>query len=37
MARITLDGIAHAYGGKPRSEQDYALKPLRHVWEQGMA
>jgi hypothetical protein len=35
--RITLDGIAHAYGGKPRSEQDYALKPLRHVWEQGMA
>src|SRR5664279_4281719 len=37
MARITLDGIAHAYGGKARSEQDYALKPLRHVWEQGMA
>jgi len=37
MVRITLDGIAHAYGGKPRSEQDYALKPLRHVWEQGMA
>ena len=37
MARITLDGIAHAYGGKPRSEQDYALKPLHHVWEQGMA
>jgi glycerol transport system ATP-binding protein len=37
MARITLDGIAHAYGGKPRSERDYALKPLHHVWEQGMA
>ena len=37
MARITLDGIAHAYGGKPRSEEDYALKPLHHVWEQGMA
>jgi glycerol transport system ATP-binding protein len=33
MARITLDGIAHAY---PRSK-DYALKPLHHVWEQGMA
>ena len=31
MARITLDGIARAYGGKPRSEEDYALKPLRHV------
>ncbi len=37
MTRITLDGIAHAYGGKPRSEQDYPLKPLHHVWEQGSA
>ena len=37
MARITLDGIGHAYGGKPQSEQDYQLKPLHHVWEQGMA
>jgi glycerol transport system ATP-binding protein len=36
MARITLDGIAHAYG-RPKSEQDYALKKLDHVWEQGMA
>ena len=36
MARITLDGIAHAYG-KPRGEEDYALKPLHHVWEQGKA
>lgn len=33
MARITLDGIAHAY---PHS-RDHALKPLHHVWEQGMA
>ncbi|MGA8863358.1 MAG: hypothetical protein WB444_06070, partial [Gallionella sp.] len=31
------NGIAHAYGGKARTEQDYALKPLHHVWEQGMA
>jgi glycerol transport system ATP-binding protein len=37
MARITLDGIAHSYGGKAASEADYALKPLHHVWEQGMA
>jgi len=37
MTRITLDGIAHAYGRKPATEQDYALKPLRYVWEQGMA
>jgi glycerol transport system ATP-binding protein len=36
MAKITLDGIAHAYGN-PKSEQDYALKRLDHVWEQGMA
>jgi glycerol transport system ATP-binding protein len=36
MARITLDGIAHAYTKHPR-EQDYALKPLQHVWEQGVA
>jgi glycerol transport system ATP-binding protein len=37
MTQITLDGIAHAYGGKPRSEHDYALKPLHHVWQQGKA
>ena len=37
MTSITLDGIAHAYGGKPRSAEDYALKPLHHVWEQGVA
>jgi len=33
MARITLAGIAHSYDGG----RDYALKPLHHVWEQGMA
>jgi len=37
MTRITLDGIAHAYAGKPRSEDGYQLKPLQHVWEQGSA
>ena len=37
MAQITLDGIAHAYGGPPRSDDDYALKPLHHVWKQGKA
>ena len=47
MARITLDGIAHAYdrspgaskgaSSKPLQEGDYALKPLHHVWEQGLA
>ena len=37
MARITLDNIAHSYAGRARSEEDYQLKPLRHVWEQGSA
>jgi len=37
MSRITLDRVAHAYGGKPRVEADYQLKPLAHVWEQGLA
>ena len=37
MTRNTLDGIAHAYARTSRGEQDYALKPLHHVWEQGMA
>ena len=37
MTSITLDRIAHAYGGKPRSESDYRLKPFTHVWEQGLA
>jgi glycerol transport system ATP-binding protein len=37
MARIALDGIAHSYVRHPRSDNDYALKPLHHVWEQGMA
>ena len=36
MTQITLDGIAHAYA-PPRSEADYALKPLHHVWQQGAA
>ena len=37
MTSITLDGIAHAYTSQPRGDADYALKPLHHVWEQGMA
>lgn len=37
MARITLDRIAHAYGSHPATENDYALKRLEYVWEQGMA
>ena len=37
MKQITLDGIAHSYHGKPRSDADYALKPLHYVWEHGKA
>ena len=38
MAKITLDGIGHAYGGgQPKSDRDYSLKPLHHVWEAGKA
>lgn len=37
MARITLDHIRHAYGPKPSSEKDYALKEVHHEWEHGGA
>jgi glycerol transport system ATP-binding protein len=37
MARIVLDGIAHAYMARPRGPEDYALKRLDHVWDQGGA
>ncbi len=36
MARITLDGVAHAYAA-PARPSDYALRPLDLVWEQGRA
>ncbi|WP_138465991.1 ABC transporter ATP-binding protein [Poseidonocella sp. HB161398] len=37
MARITLDNLAHSYKPDPASEEDYALKELNHVWEDGAA
>src|SRR5688500_1311410 len=37
MARIHLDRIAHAYLPAPKDPQDYALKRLDHVWENGGA
>ena len=37
MTTITLDGIAHSYTRHPRADKDYALRPLHHVWEQGLA
>ncbi|HEY8384095.1 MAG TPA: ABC transporter ATP-binding protein [Microvirga sp.] len=37
MARITLDRLAHAYRSDPKGPQDYALKEVHHVWDQGGA
>ncbi len=36
MARIELD-IAHAYGRNPQQDSDYALRPLKMVFEDGGA
>ncbi|SMF18717.1 carbohydrate ABC transporter ATP-binding protein, CUT1 family [Tistlia consotensis] len=37
MARITLEGLAHSYLPAPRGPEDFALKQLDHVWEDGGA
>ncbi len=37
MARIDLDHIRHAYGERPRSDADYALKEVTHTFEDGGA
>jgi glycerol transport system ATP-binding protein len=37
MAQITLDNLAHSYLPNPADEDDYALKQLDHVWNDGEA
>ena len=37
MAQISLDHLAHSYRPDPRGPEDYALKEISHVWEQGGA
>lgn len=37
MARITLDRLAHSYKASPQDAEDYALKEINHVWQQGGA
>ncbi|MEL6504943.1 MAG: ABC transporter ATP-binding protein [Pseudomonadota bacterium] len=37
MAKITLDNLAHSYYPNPKSEDDFALKELNHVWADGEA
>ena len=35
MAEITLKNLGHSYAAAPKSEEDYALKPVDLVWEDG--
>lgn len=37
MAQITLSNLAHSYISHPRGEQDFALKQMDHVWDDGGA
>ena len=37
MARIQLKNIAHSYKSRPRAPEDYALRPMDHIWEEGGA
>jgi glycerol transport system ATP-binding protein len=37
MARITLDALRHSYLAHPKSDDDYALKQIDLVWEDGGA
>ncbi|WP_089718158.1 ABC transporter ATP-binding protein [Candidatus Entotheonella palauensis] len=37
MARIELKQLAHSYHTHPQQPEDYAVRELDHVWEQGKA
>lgn len=37
MAKITLSNLAHSYLHKPQSPEDFALRSLNHVWDDGAA
>ncbi|MBJ7536080.1 ABC transporter ATP-binding protein [Marinomonas transparens] len=37
MASITLNALAHTYTENPTSPEDYAIREMTHVWEQGGA
>ncbi|PNY79713.1 ABC transporter ATP-binding protein [Deinococcus koreensis] len=37
MARIDLDGLAHAYRENPQTPADYALRPMTMTWQDGGA
>ncbi|QEM82089.1 ABC transporter ATP-binding protein [Halomonas binhaiensis] len=37
MVDITLSGLAHSYQSSPNKGEDYAIRSMDHVWEQGGA
>ena len=37
MAKITLKNLAHSYDPAPKTEADFALKEMDHVWDDGGA
>jgi len=37
MARIDLKNLAHSYFPEPKGDEDYALRRMEHVWEDGGA
>src|SRR5512138_826036 len=37
MAKIALDRLAHSYLPAPKTEADFALKEIDHVWDDGGA
>jgi glycerol transport system ATP-binding protein len=37
MAEIRLQHLAHSYSAHPTGPQDYAIREMDHVWEQGGA
>lgn len=37
MAQITLDKLAHSYLPHPKTDDDFALKEIDHIWDDGGA
>jgi len=37
MAEIRLQNLAHSYSSQPAGVEDYAIRAMTHVWEQGGA
>ena len=37
MAEIRLHNLAHSYSGTPKAPEDYAIREMNHIWQQGGA